>query len=289
MGEFRRRQFRLEDLSLALFDSTVVHRPMPKMVELSTGQSGRVRHVLPMFLFHRNSGTLYDCSLALCRDLLRTLESNKRELEVVRCFLEGILLPGLVTKVQPGDVETRARGTDEAELKGGELLEICRASFDHLPSGVGQVVPRLMLALSETGRADVMNSVQRFPQSRRVPLCAQLVDELENTTNVVVDLEYLHRQRGLKARKRSLLWRLCIPHWGFDIRQTGFDILKTHGGGVGEREQDDGACLIRQCTLLRIQPAPNLQLGPRRSLRNSNRKRCHLRKSTGSPYSGLLP
>lgn len=91
-------------------------------------------------------------------------------------------------------------------------------------------MPRLTLALSGAGLEGIECSIQRLPQGRRVSLCAQLVDELENTSDIVVDLEYLHRQRGLKARKRSLFWRLGIPHGGFDIRQSGFDILKTHGG-----------------------------------------------------------
>lgn len=92
-------------------------------------------------------------------------------------------------------------------------------------------MPRLTLVLSGVERADVEGGIQGLPQARRVSRCAQLVDELENATDIVVDLEYLHRQRGLKAGKRSFLWRLSVPHWGLDIRKSGFDILKTHGGG----------------------------------------------------------
>lgn len=78
-----------------------------------------------MFPFHSNLDTLYDRSLALCGDLLRTLERDERELEVVRCLLKNILLPGLVTKIQSGNVARGVRSTDEVELKGGKLLEIC--------------------------------------------------------------------------------------------------------------------------------------------------------------------
>lgn len=189
-------------------------------------------HILAVFLLHSNLDTLYDCSLALCGNLLRALERDKGELEVVRCLLKSVLLSGLVTKIQSGSIGIRARGTNGVELKGSKLLEICRASFDHFPSGVSQVVPRVRLAFSGAERIDIEGDIQRLPQGRRVSLGAQLVHELEHTSDIVVDLEYLHRQRGLKARKRSLLWRLCVPHWGFNIRQTGFDILKTHGGCV---------------------------------------------------------
>ena len=91
---------------------------------------------------------------------------------------------------------------------------------------------RLTLGLGGEEREDIESSIQRLPQGRRVSLCAQLVDKLEDTSDIVVDLEYLHRQGGLKARERSLLWRLGVPNWGFNIRQTGFDVLKAHGSGV---------------------------------------------------------
>ena len=88
---------------------------------------------------------------------------------------------------------TRARVTDEIELKSSKLLEICRTSFNHLPSGVGQVVPRSPTrVLSGTKAADIRGSIQRFPQDRRVSLGTQLVDKLENTSDIVVDLENLH-------------------------------------------------------------------------------------------------
>lgn len=109
-------------------------------------------------------------------------------------------------------------------------------------------------ALSRVKPADIEGSIQRFPQGRRVSLGAQLVDEFEDTSHIVVDLEDLHGQRGLKVRKGSLLWRLCASHWGFSIRQTGLDILETHGGGVDhwmDREQG-GVCLIRKYMPLRI-------------------------------------
>lgn len=35
------------------------------------------------------------------------------------------------------DNHGKGRITDEIELKSGKLLEICRTSFNHLPSGVG--------------------------------------------------------------------------------------------------------------------------------------------------------
>lgn len=90
----------------------------------------------------------------------------------------------------------------------------------------------LIVGLSGAERADIEGSVQRLSQGRRVSLCTELVNELENSSDIVVDLEHLHGQGGLKVRKRSFLRRLCVPHWGFNIRQTGFDILKTHGRGV---------------------------------------------------------
>jgi hypothetical protein len=88
----------------------------------------------------------------------------------------------------------KARITDEIELKSGELLEICRTSFNHLPSGVGQVVPGSSTrALGRVKVADIGGNIQRFSQGRRVSLGAQLVDELEDTSDIVVDLEDLHR------------------------------------------------------------------------------------------------
>jgi hypothetical protein len=130
-------------------------------------------------------------------------------------------------------IATRTGITNEIKLKSGKLLEICRTTLNHLAGRVGQVVPRLPThTLSAMQRECVESSIQRFPQGRRVSLGAELVDKLENTSNIVVDLEDLHRQRGLKVRKRGLLRRLGVPHRGFDIRQAGLDVLETHGGGV---------------------------------------------------------
>ena len=84
--------------------------------------------------------------------------------------------------------------TDKIELKSGKLLEICRTSFNHLPSGVGQVMSGSPTrALSKVKAADIEGSIQRFPQGRRVSLGAQLVDELEDTSDIVVNLKDLHR------------------------------------------------------------------------------------------------
>jgi len=58
------------------------------------------------------------------------------------CLLKGVLLPGLMTGVCSEVITKKAGITDEIELKSGKLLEICRTSFNHLPSGVGQVMPR---------------------------------------------------------------------------------------------------------------------------------------------------
>jgi hypothetical protein len=79
MGEFRGRQLRMEDLSLALFNSAVVLRPMSKVVKLSIGQSKSESQGY-VLLFHGNLDTLYDRSLALRGYLLRTLERDEREL-----------------------------------------------------------------------------------------------------------------------------------------------------------------------------------------------------------------
>ena len=88
-------------------------------------------------------------------------------------------------------------------------------------------------ALSGAKAASIESSIQRFPQCRRVSLGAQLVDELENPSNIVVNLEDLHGQGRLEVHEGSLLWRLRVPNWGSDIRQTGLDVLETHGGGGG--------------------------------------------------------
>jgi hypothetical protein len=84
--------------------------------------------------------------------------------------------------------------TDEVELKSGKLLEISRTSLNHLPSGVGQVMSRSPTrALNRTKKWVFEGDIQRFPQGRRVSLCTQLVDELEDTSDIVVYLEHLHR------------------------------------------------------------------------------------------------
>ena len=70
-----------------------------------------------MFPFHSNLDTLYDCSLALCGDLLRTLERDEGELEVVRGLLKSILLPGLVTNssVRESQNKNKEHGRGPAE------------------------------------------------------------------------------------------------------------------------------------------------------------------------------
>lgn len=89
-----------------------------------------------MFFFHGNLDTLYDRSLALCGNLLRTLERDEGELKVMRCLLESILLPGLATEVRSGIITIGMGITDEVELKSGELLQVCGPTLDHVPSGV---------------------------------------------------------------------------------------------------------------------------------------------------------
>ena len=93
------RQLRLENLSLALFDSAVMLWSVPNVIDIRTKQERTIgsSDTLSVFLFHGNSNTLYDCPLAFCGDLLRTLERNQGELKVVRCFLKSILLSRLVT------------------------------------------------------------------------------------------------------------------------------------------------------------------------------------------------
>jgi hypothetical protein len=109
-------------------------------------------------------------------------------------LLKGIFLPGLMARVCSRIITIGMGITDEIELKSSKLLEICRTSFNHVPSRVGQVVPRSPTrGLSRAKEVDVEESIQRFPQGRRVSLSAQLVDKLEDTPDVVVDLENLHR------------------------------------------------------------------------------------------------
>lgn len=48
-------------------------------------------------------------------------------------------------------------------------------------------------ALSRVKAVDIEGSIQGFSQGRRVSLGAQLVDEFEDTSDIVVDLEDLHR------------------------------------------------------------------------------------------------
>lgn len=50
--------------------------------------------------------------------------------------------------------------------------------------------PKRVLSGGEA--ADTRGNIQGFPQGRRVSLGAQLVDELEDTADIVVDLEDLH-------------------------------------------------------------------------------------------------
>lgn len=128
----------LEYLSLALFDSAVIICSVSGVIDLRASQK-RLRcwdDVLSMFFFHGNLDTLYDRSLALCGNLLRTLERDEGELKVMRCLLESILLPGLATEVRSGIITIGMGITDEIELKSGELLQVCGPTLDHVPSGV---------------------------------------------------------------------------------------------------------------------------------------------------------
>ena len=94
-------------------------------LELAKRESWNTSEI-PAMIFHGDSGAFYDCSLALCGDLLRTLERNERELEVVRSLLKGILLPGLVRKnVRSEKIATRERSTNKVELKSNKFLEVC--------------------------------------------------------------------------------------------------------------------------------------------------------------------
>jgi hypothetical protein len=78
VSKFGGRQLRLEDLSLSLLDSAVVLLPMSRVDNLDGNpqgrESGAQSDVLAVFFFHSNLDPLYDRSLALRGDLLRTLK-----------------------------------------------------------------------------------------------------------------------------------------------------------------------------------------------------------------------
>ena len=80
VSKLRGRQLRLEDLSLALFDSTVVLRPVSDVINIRTSENRKTKassDILAVFFFYSNPDTLYDCALTFRGDLLRALERDE--------------------------------------------------------------------------------------------------------------------------------------------------------------------------------------------------------------------